>query len=152
MDAQSAIPVNTKIPTVIADTVDQPTSGLNEVQTGCTINGVFITIEGVASETSTTATPNVYVLVYKSPGQNLAIPNGNAVGASDNRKWIIHQEMVMINPVDGGNPRNLFKGVVVIPKHMRRMGPDDRLATQIFIPSTGVAMNVCQQFHYKEFR
>ncbi len=153
VDTQSAIPVNTQIEVVLADATDTPTlAQKEEVETGSTINGMFITVEGVASETSTTATPNVYIIIYKNPGNNVVIPNGNAVGVSDNKRFVIHQEMVMINPVDGGNPRNLFKGVVVIPKSYRRMAPDDRIGLQIFVPSTGVALNACVQCHYKEFR
>ncbi len=153
VDHQTAVPVNTKIEQSLIIAVDNPDIGFtNQVVTGCRINGIFLTIEAVASETSTTATPNLYFAIYKNPGNNLTFPNANNVGVDDNKKFVIHQEMVMINPLDGGNPRNVFKGVIAIPKHLRRFGPSDRLEYQLFIPSTGVAVNACTQSHYKEFR
>ncbi len=153
VDSQTAVPVNTQINILLARGVDAPTlATTDQVQTGCTINGVFLTVEAVASETSTTATPNVYVMIFKNPGNNVTFPNGNAVGSSDAKRFVFHQEMLMINPLDGGNPRNLFKGVIKLPPRFKRFGPDDRLFVQIFIPSTGVAINACVQCHYKEFR
>ncbi len=145
--------INAQVANNIINTVDDPEiANTNEVITGSRVNGLFLTVEAVASETSTTATPNLYMAVWKNPGNNLTFPNANAVGASDNKKFVIHQEMVMINPVDGGNPRNVFKGVIKIPKHLARFGPNDRLDVGLFIPSTGVAVNACMQSHYKEFR
>ncbi len=154
VDSQTSVAVNTPIPIVLIAGKDAPVlANVTEVETGSKVNGFFISVEGVASESSTTATPNVYVSFYKDNGGAMAaVPNGNAVGASINKKYFIHQEMTMINAVDGGNPRTLFKGVVIIPKGMRRMSAGDQMVCQLFIPSTGVAMNICTQTHYKEFR
>ncbi len=153
VDFQTAVPVNTKISQVLAVAVDA--TGLTDVDgclVGSTISSIFISSEAVASESSTTATPNLYWMIYKNPGNNLTFPNANAVGSDDNKRFVIHQEMVMINAVDGGSPRNVFKGVVKVPKHLQRMGPEDRIIIQLFVPSTGVAVNACTQVHYKEFR
>ncbi len=153
VDIQTAVPVNTKLENVIVNATDNPTIGLTrDVETGAKVNGVFITVEAVASESSTTATPNLYLAIYKNPGGNLTFPNANAVGTNDNKRFVLHQEMVMINAVDGGSPRNVFKGVVVLPRGLKRFGPNDTLVLQLFIPSTGVAVNACMQFHFKEFR
>ncbi len=153
VDAQTAIPVNTQIPISLIDTKDAPVlAQKDEVETGCKVYSIFLTVEVVASETSTTATPNIYIIIYKNPGGNLSFPNGNAVGIHDNKRFVIHQEMVMINALDGGSPRNIFKGVIKIPRSYCRFGPNDQLSIQFFIPSTGVAVNSCLQCHYKEFR
>lgn len=152
-ELQQALPVNVLLSVDIIKAVDAPViANKNEVITGSTVSSFFATIEVVASETSTTATANLYIYFAKSPGNNLVFPNGNAVGSNDNKRFVIHQEMVMINPSDGGNPRNVFKGVIKIPRGYQRMGPDDALKLFMFIPSTGVAVNICGQFHYKEFR
>ncbi len=90
------------------------------------------------------------MIVFKNPGNNLTMPTANAVGVSDNKKYIIHQEMVMMEQSISGNPRTLFNGVIVIPKGYRRMGPDDTLKMATFAP--GVNTFVCFQCHYKEFR
>ncbi len=154
VDAQSAIPVNVQIDVAIAVAKDAPVLGTaSDVQTGCSINAFFISTELVATEVGTGKTPNFYWSLYKNPGNNLSMPNGNAVGSNDNKRFFIHQEMIMFNPVAaGGTPRSVFKGVIKVPKGMRRMGPDDRWKIQLFIPSTGVTVNSCTQVHYKEFR
>jgi len=154
VDFQTAVPVNVKISQIIAVAKDNPTlAGTSEVANGSKINGFFITTEIASDDTTTTLTPNFYWILYKNPGQDIAtFPNGNSVGDSTKKKFVIHQEMVMFNPQDGGNPRNVFKGVIVVPKGMRRMAPDDAWVIQLFIPSTGVKVNACTQVHYKEFR
>ncbi len=129
--------------------VDAPVlANRNEVQTGCTVNGIFISVEVVA--TSSAALPNVYFICFKNPGGNLTAPAANAVGSSDNKKYVIHQEMVMLQQQTNSNPRTLFKGVIVIPRGYRRFGPGDFLTVKILAP--GVNISYCIQSHYKEFR
>ncbi len=152
-DSQTSIPINTNVPVIIAVAKDNPVlSVASECALGCKINAFFISVEVVASELDAGATPNFYWYLWKNPGANLTAPQPNSVGTSDNKKHVIHQEMVMINAVVNGTPRSVFKGVIVIPKGMRRMGPEDQWLMQHFIPSTGVTVNSCAQVHYKEFR
>ncbi len=153
VDIQTAVPLNTQVENFLIVGKDAPVITSEEhVETGSKVNAIFLTVEAVASETSTTATPNLYLAIYKNPGDQLTFPNANAMGGSTNKKHVIHQEMVMINALDGGSPRNVFKGVIGIPKGMRRFAVDDSLKFQLFIPSTGVAINACAQCIYKEFR
>ncbi len=153
VDFQQALPVNTQLPQDIAIAKDAPAlANTEQVMLGSKVNAIFANIQCVASETSTTATPNIYLIFVKNPGNNLVFANGNVVGSDDNKKFVFHQEMNMISALDGEIPRTLFKGVIMVPKHMRRMGPNDRLIVYLFTPSTGVAVNICGQFHYKEFR
>ncbi len=153
VDFQTAVPLNTKIATVLARADDFPALDTPiECGIGSIINGFYLTVEAVASETDLAATPNFYLIIYKNPGGNLTFPNGNNVGADDNKKYVIHQEMVMINNNSGGTPRNIFKGVIKMPSLYKRMGPNDQIEIQFFIPSTGITVNACGQCHYKEFR
>ncbi len=153
VDIQQALPINTNLFVSVVIANDNPVIGnSSQVETGSVVKSFFATVEVVASETSTTATPNLYIYFAKNPGNNLTFPNGNAVGVDDNKKYVFHQEMIMLNPLDGGNPRNVFKGVLKIPRHLQRIGPNDRVVMHMFIPSTGVAVNICAQFHYKEFK
>ncbi len=153
VDIQTAVPVNTQVVNPVAVSVNTSTlASAHEVEIGSTVSSIFLTIEAVASETSTTATPNFYFYIAKNPGNNLTLPNPNNVGVDDNKRFIFHQEMVMINALDGGSPRNVFKGVISVPKGYRRMGPNDRITVTLFSPSTAVAVNACWQAHYKEFR
>ncbi len=130
--------------------VDNPTlANTSNVQTGSTVNGIFLSVE-VVNTGVTGVLANAYMMVMKNPGGNLTFPNPNIVGADDNKKYVIHQEMVMLQMVDNSNPRTLFKGVIVLPRHMRRFGPNDLLQLSIFSP--GVELSGCSQTHYKEFR
>ncbi len=129
--------------------VDAPViANTNEVQTGSTVNGIFISVEVYA--TTAAALANAYFSLTKNPGGNIAPPAPNVVGASDNKRFVIHQEMVMLEKKVSGNPRTLFKGVVVIPRGYRRFAPDDRLTVTILSP--GVNLDLCMQSHYKEYR
>ncbi len=120
----------------------------DEVQTGATVNAIYLLVE--VNATSSAALANVYLSVAKNPGGNLTLPLANIVGVNDNKKYVIHQEMVMMQQVTNSNPRTLFKGVIVIPRGYRRFGPNDLLTVRINSP--GVNINLCLQCHYKEFR
>ncbi len=90
------------------------------------------------------------MFVAKNPGGNLTFPKPNVVGSDDNKKYIIHQEMVMLEQTIGGNPRTLFNSVIVIPRGYRRMAINDNIFVSVYAP--GVNINLCVQCHYKEFR
>ncbi len=100
--------------------------------------------------TSSAALANVYMAVWKSPGGNIASMSPNQIGADDDKRYVIHQEMVMMQQVTNSNPRTLFNGVIAIPRGYRRFGPNDRLVVALKTP--GVTINYCMQVHYKEFR
>ncbi len=134
-------------------TTDTPTLAVtNSVETGSKVNAIYLHLEAVNTEATQGVLPNAYMIIFKDPGGNLTPPTVNGVGASDNKKYVIHQEMVMYQPVVGGVPRSVFKGVIKIPKGYRRFGPNDSLQLIVFIPSTGTTVNMCTQTHYKEFR
>ncbi len=137
----------------IALATDTPTlAATTNVETGCKINGFYLRVEAASNEAiDLGAIPNFYMIVWKNVGGNLTDPVPNAVGANDNKRFVIHQEMTMLeNKGQGSNARTVFNGVVVVPKGMRRMGPNDEWQVQIFCPA--LATVVCFQAHYKEFR
>ncbi len=149
IDSQAASTAGTQIATSIIDTVDAPALGVAAaVETGSTVNAIYLKVEAVA--TSAAALPNLYMFVFKNPGSNLTAPEGNVVGVSDLKKYVIHQEMVMMQKVAPSNPRTVFNGVIVIPRGYRRNGPDDNISVLTFSP--GINWEVCIQCHYKEFR
>ncbi len=122
----------------------------NAVETGSTVNGIYLHVE--VSHTSGTGRPNIYLAIMKNPGNNLASPDPSAIGSNDNKRYIIHQEMIMMSG-DAGNglPRPIFNGVIKIPKGYRRNGPDDSLR-MLLITKGSVQADFCAQCHYKEFR
>ncbi len=149
VDSQFGVALGVVSVTNIISTVDAPVlANTSECETGSTVNGIYLDVEVYG--TSAGGLSNVYMYVGKNPGTNLALPNPNVVGASDNKRFVIHQEMVMLQQVSNSNPRTLFKGVIAIPRGYRRNGPQDILVLVILAP--GVNINVCMQAHYKEFR
>ncbi len=141
----------TQIDNILIEATDTPTlAATTQVETGSKVNGIYLKVEVAGNEVIASGIPNVYMIITKSPGNNISVPTANAVGANDNKRFVIHQEMLMIENAVGGNPRTLFNGVIVIPKGMRRFGPNDRLFCSILAPILNIA--ACIQCHYKEFR
>ncbi len=151
VDIQGATAGGTQATNNIILAVDNPviTTAI-QVQTASTVNAIFLKVEVVNSEVTQANLPNAYLTVFKNPGSNLTIPVGNVVGVNDNKKYVIHQEMVMLEKATGGNPRTLFVGVIMIPKGYRRFSFDDSLQIGVFSP--GIDLEFCIQVHYKEFR
>ncbi len=149
VDSQFAATANATTVTTLIKTVDAPVlANTNEVETGSKVNGIYLHIE--ANATSSAALANLYMAVMKNPGANLANIPPNVQGSNDNKKYVIHSEMIMFQQVTNSNPRTLFNGVIVIPRGYIRNGPADELRLIIIAP--GVNINVCIQCHYKEFR
>ncbi len=149
VDAQQAATAGTQIAVSLIDTVDTPAlADTDGVETGSTVNAIYLKSEVVCLTAGVLA--NIYMFVFKNPGANLTAPEGNVVGSSDVKKYVIHQEMVMMQRVATSNPRTLFNGVISIPRGYRRNGPDDNMSVLYFSP--GINFEVCTQCHYKEFR
>ncbi len=149
IDKQAALTAGTSNATNLVFAVESPVlANREEVITGSTVNAIYLKVE--INATSSAALANAYMLVFKNPGGNTTAPAANVVGASDNKRFVIHQEMIMFQQVTNSNPRTLFNGVIVIPRGYRRMAPDDRLELHVLFP--GVNGNLCLQCHYKEFR
>ncbi len=150
VDNSATVTAGTSLIVNVAQAVDAPTlAATNSCETGSTINGIFLNVEVAGNELDAGAIPNVYLAVVKNVGGNLTFPAPNAIGASNNKRYVIHQEMIMLENAVGGNPRKLFQGVVVIPKGMRRMAPNDLIQVMIF--STAINFAACLQCIYKEF-
>ncbi len=151
VDTAQTLAKGVVLPLVVALATDTPTLGAtSSCETGSKINGIYFRVVIASNETVVGAIPNCYLMVVKNPGGNITFPAPNAVGASDNKRFVLHQEMRMIENVKGGNPQVFFDGVVVIPKVYRRMGPNDSI--ELHISCGFLDTVVCTQAHYKEFR
>ncbi len=150
VDQQGAVALDTIQVVPLIDAKDAPVlANVTEVETGSKVNGIYLHVEVVNTGT-TGVLANAYLSVQKNPGGNLSFGKPNVVGANDNKRFVIHQEMLMLQMVDNSNPRTLFNGVIVLPRGYRRFGPNDLLNLIIFSP--GVELTWCVQCHYKEFR
>ncbi len=152
VDKQAGVALGVTDITNLINTFDNPTlAGSSDVMTGSKVHGFYLKVE--VSATSGTALANVYMYIWKNPGGNLVSPAANAVGVSDNKKYVIHQEMIMLQKFDAdvaANPRVLFNGVVRIPRGYQRNGPNDII--QLVVLPPGGNIDLCIQCHYKEFR
>ncbi len=154
IDTQQALAVGTQQNNGLIAANDNPVlANTTEVQTGAKVNAVYLNVEAYA--TTGAALSNIYMIVFKNPGGNLTVPAPNTVGSDDDKRFVIHQEMKMLQREPtadsaGGNPRTIFNGVIVIPRGYRRFAPNDLLQLAFLTP--GVTADVCFQCHYKEFR
>ncbi len=151
VDSQGNVDTTKSVNDLI-NTADNPVfTNTNQVATGSTVNAVYLKLE--VSHTSGTGLPNIYFYVMKNPGANLTNPEPNAVGASDERRFVIHQGMLMMSG-DAGNglPRPFFDGVIRIPRGYKRFGIKDKLQLVIRTGTTNLNADFCIQCIYKEFR
>ncbi len=149
VDLQDANTLGTNLSKLIVNTKDAPVlTSPDQVETGSKVNGIYLRVEAYA--TSSAALANVYMAVFKNTGGNLVNPTPSAVGIDDNKKFVIHQEMVMMQKQTNSNPRTLFNGVIVIPRGLRRFGPNDQL--YVITRAPGISYEQCIQCIYKEFR
>ena len=87
----------------------------------------------------------------KNPGGHITPSDIASLGDSDTKKFIIHQEMVMLeNKGQGSNARIIFQGVIRIPKLYQRNGAEDRTAVLLLCNQLDTVS--CIQCIYKEFR
>ncbi len=149
VDKQGGLTVGTTVFENLIESKDAPVlANVAEVETSSTVNSIFLNIQVAAS--STAALANVYLAVYKNPGGNLGALDPQSVGVSDDKRFVIHQEMIMTEKNTTAIPRTLFKGVISIPRGYKRNGYNDRLIAALKSP--GVTMDYCIQCIYKEVR
>lgn len=150
VDVEGALVAGTQSNSPLVVASDTPTLGSPTLCiTGAKVGSIYLHVE--VSHTSGTGRPNIYLAIFKSPGDNLSKPDPSSVGNNDNKRFVIHQEMIMMSG-DAGNglPRPIFNGVIKIPRGYQRFGPGDKL--YCILLSKNVAADFCLQCHYKEFR
>jgi len=152
VDQSGVITANTVQEIVVVLAKDSPTIGnISQVETGSKVYGIYLKVVVASNEATVAgAIPNIYMVIQKSPGGNIANVNPVIVGADDDKRFVLHQEMSMIQNQENGNATVLFDGVVVIPRGFNRFGPNDELRLLIVCPQIDISW--CMQSHYKEFR
>ncbi len=152
VDIQGGLVGGTQTAATLIESVDNPVlANATDCATASNVRAIFLNVQVAA--TGTAALANVYFYIAKNPSNEIATatwPNGNVVGSSDKKKLVIHQEMIMTEKNTTAIARTMFRGVILIPRHMQRNGQDDEL--QIFLFSPGVNFDFCVQCIYKEFR
>jgi len=151
--------LGTLIATVdLARVVDSPVfTAVDQIHVGSAIKAIFLNIQAITIVTVSTGKPSLYMYVLKNPANEINTTNMNPdqVGSNQRRKFVIHQEMLMLSKNSADNfPRTLFKGVVRIPQRYQRMGIDDRLQVVLGWSQSvdgGATADICLQSIYKEF-
>ncbi len=129
--------------------VDSTTFVPGNVRTGATVNGFFISVFVIgATGAPLNNSINWYIIKLHS-GQSAALPTPGSTGGSLIRNQIIHEEKGLAGSGDG-TPM-AFKGVIVVPKGMRRMREGDEF---IFVINSLDATNnatFCFKAIYKSY-
>ncbi len=122
---------------------------------GSHVRSIFLNVQVVNTVDATGLVNNIYFYLFGNPGNNIpgaTLPNANAVGSSDSRKQIFHQEMAMLSDANDSIPITMFKGVIRIPKKFQRLGVNDEIGIRITSPTGGPEATFCVQCIYKEIR
>ncbi len=127
--------------------VDASTFVPGDIRTGSKINAFFISVFMIgATGTGTTGSLN-WFLQKTRPGQSASTPGNTGISAI--RSQIIHEEKGLSGSVDG-TPM-AFKGVIVIPKGMRRMGEEDQWILALRSTDAVNDTHFCVKAIYKSF-
>jgi len=152
VDSANTLASGTDLTIQLVAAADAPTlASTTGVITGAKVYGVYVKVVVASNEALVAgAVPNFYLMFVKNPGGTLTYPSPSAVGPYDNKRFVIHQEMTMIENRVSGIPTVVFDGVIKIPKGYSRFGPNDLL--DLVVRSPQIDISVCVQAHYKEFR
>ncbi len=112
--------------TPIADAVAARSAVFNpvEVLVGRKINAFFLSVFFIGPTGSPVSGSINWYIAKLHAGQSALTPQPGATGTSELRNQIIHEEKGLVGSGDG--TAMAFKGVIVIPKGMRRMREGDQ--------------------------
>ncbi len=151
VDLSATVAAGAQVNNVLMDAVQTPVLTTPvQVAIGARVSSIYLSVEAAVTVRIADAIPNIYMIIFKNNADNQTIPTASAVGASDTKRFVLHQEMTMLTNIDGGAARTLFRGVIKIPRGMQRQGNDDTLRCSIVCPSLVTA--VCIQCIFKEYR
>ncbi len=157
VDTNGGITGSTNSVNDIMRAIDDPEFNVfpNQIHTGAVMTWFFLNVQ-VIQQVVAGGVDNIYLAIYKNIGNNTLFTGGlDAIGVSDLRRYVIHQEMVMTGSTFSINspvPKTLFKGVIRIPKSLQRFGIQDRLQVIIGHRTGEVTQQsrFCLQCIYKE--
>ncbi len=158
VDASSVIPAgtNTVFDNIIAGVDQADLPSVEEVTTGSRVNGMYLSFFAI-SEGGEIANevPLVDWYIIKDSGGAFGtafdathLPTPGTTGVHINKRWILHEEKGLTGGGDvslAGVPM-IFKGVIGIPKHMRRIAIGDIFKICV---RSNFATKMCTKFIYK---
>jgi len=136
---------------LIAKAVTSPApTNKSDVSHGCVIKNIWVTLD-LCGLGGTGVLNNLDAYLIKNPGDNLTLPTANAVGSSNEKKYVIKQWRFMAMRNQDGNPPYHWEGWVKIPKPYQRMGTDDTWRLGVSATS-GLTGHASVMSIYKWFR
>ncbi len=122
-----------------------------DVEYGRKVNAFFITIFVIGSTGApVVGSVNWYLAkAHSGQSQTADFPDPLSVGLSPVRNQIIHQEKGLVGSGDG--TAMAFKGVIVVPRGMRRMREGDSWFISIKVNSATDPAQFCYRAIYKSF-
>ncbi len=122
-----------------------------EVEVGATINAFYVTLFVIGATGAPLNGAIQWYIAKQRSGQNSTadFPDPNNVGVSNLRNQIFHQEKGLAGSGDG--TAMVFKGVIVVPKGMRRQRDGDQFFIKLNSGDTTNDATFCIQVHYNEF-
>ncbi len=150
IDAEGTITTTISTTDVIVtnDTPDLAT--VNECETGSKVMGIYLKVE--CTRLAGVGRGNFYMSVSKNPANTVSAVAPNVVGSSAKKRYVLHQEMIMLGEESLRSPRVMFNGVIKIPRGFSRNGPNDKLQVNLIAGTASQTADFCLQCHYKEFR
>ncbi len=153
IDTEGALTAGSTSFTPISTVVESLSSPFNptEVELGSTINGIFLSIFMLgASGSGLNGSLNWYIVKLRATQTTgSGFPQPGVTGTSDVRSQIFHEEKGLAGSADG-TPM-AFKGVIVIPKGMRRQRQGDQFVLALRNSDVTNDANFCIKAIYKTF-
>ncbi len=150
VDVQAEILAGVQDGVTLALAVDNPViTDTSQVAKGAVINSIYLNVQ-VRGTAATGVLANAYIYLFKNPGGLVStVPDANALGISEEKRLVFHQEMRMMSDENDSIPVTIFQGVIRIPKVFRTMRAGDIISLFVFSPS---GAQYCVQCIYKEYR
>ncbi len=119
------------------------------VRMGATVNAFFISLFIIGATGAPLNGPLDWFLIKTHTGQAAQVPSPGATGTSNLRNQIIHEEKGLAGSGDG--TAMAFKGVVMIPRGMRRFREGDNWRIVIRSEDTTNNAQFCLKVIYKSY-
>ncbi len=151
IDTEAALTGNMASNSVIAiavPNVDTTTFKPGDIRVGATINGFFLSVF-IIGATGAPVNGSANWLLVKLHTDQLTPQAGNT-GVSKIRNQIIHEEKGLVGSGDG--TAMAFKGVIAVPKSMRRMREGDSWVLSVRMVNQGTDdAQTCVKAIYKSY-
>ena len=151
IDAEgTAVAIRSTVPLATTVNVNSAVFNPEEVLLGHTINAFYLSVFAIgAGAGGIDGSVNWYLAKLRGGQVVSDLPNPGETGVSDLRNQIIHEEKGVPGSEDG-SPM-VFKGVIVIPKGMRRMRSGDQWVAIFRSAGAGDDANFCIKSIYNSF-